>query len=62
MNPWYDTSHLENHFCHKHELFHDDLTGVPCCYLCRDAKVAAFLRKQNIQKETQDGRTVPKEP
>ena len=62
MKPWDDISRLESHYCHKHEMFHDDLTGVPCCYICRDAKVAAFLRKQNIQKEKANERSIHQKP
>jgi|VirMetMinimDraft_7_1064189.scaffolds.fasta_scaffold48405_2 hypothetical protein len=60
-NPWDDLSNLENHYCHPHEMFHDDLTGIQCCPTCRDAKLAAHFRKQTIQKETNDARQLHKE-
>lgn len=54
--PWDDHSNLERHYCHKHEVFQDELTGVSCCEICRDAKVAAYFRKQKLQKEAKNER------
>ena len=59
--PWDDVSDLENHYCHHHEMFYDDLTGIPVCPICRNAKVQAHLKKQTIQNEINDERNVPQE-
>jgi len=52
---------LENHRCHHHEVFYDDLTGVLCCEICREAKLAKYyfdkaeeeLDKQPISERIQ---------
>lgn len=46
MKPWDDLSDLENHFCHHHEMYHDDLTGIPVCPICRESKLNAHGRDQ----------------
>ena len=46
MKPWDDLSDLENHYFHHHEMYHDDLTGIPVCPICRESKLNAHGRDQ----------------
>lgn len=53
--PWDDLSDLENHYCHPHEVYYEDLAGIQVCEFCREAKLA----KYKIQKEKSDAGFLP---
>jgi len=51
---------LEDHFCHKHEIFAlDDLNGNPllwACEICCEAKLDRWNRNKNLEIKNDDDR------
>lgn len=56
--PWDDLSDLENHWCHKHEIYYEEFTGILVCEFCCEAKIAKHFK---IQKEQSNERRVHQE-
>jgi hypothetical protein len=53
VKPWDDHSDLEHHFCHKHEIWHDEDINAYVCEICQEAKTAAHIRKQLLKHQGQ---------
>lgn len=56
FQPWDDLSDLENHYCHHHEMYHHESTGIAVCDICRDSKLAAYFRIKETRTRKQNER------